>query len=237
MGIEDIIKYYNAMLPRFEADDHRENPRHVISLKRLEGLIKAGHNVLDIGCGVGTTTRSITNMGALATGIDIAPDLIDYANKWNTNFGRAHYICGNICDIKLEQQFDIISLIDVIEHIPWDDMHEFFRRLYDWSNEETTFYVNLPDGRFTQYMQDHYPEKLQPIDNVIHHDKLLGLFRDIGFECIEWKGYGIDTPIQYCQGIFVYKDLINKTYKSILTYIYQDSDKSDSRGEGKNHGE
>src|SRR6202034_472090 len=41
----------------------------------------AGHRVLDVGCGEGYLTRVLATRGAVATGIDVAPRLIERARR------------------------------------------------------------------------------------------------------------------------------------------------------------
>lgn len=216
-------EYYNGFLPRFVHDDIHGNPRHKTALKRLNVIVKDTDRVLDIGCGVGTTSRNLSAMGARVTGIDIADELIEYAKRQNSHYGLVEYICADVTKVELSGKFDVIAMVDVLEHIPMENLSLLFKNLMEWSHSGTTFYVNWPDGRFIDFMRDHYRDKLQEIDNSIDPWHIMWEFSSRGFECIEWSAYGIDVPMQYNQAVFISKDRLNNAYRNGLKQIYRDT--------------
>jgi SAM-dependent methyltransferase len=60
-------------------NEDRQTPTYEAALARV-GL-EAGEAVLDIGCGVGTFLRLVTERGAHAFGLDASPALIDFARQ------------------------------------------------------------------------------------------------------------------------------------------------------------
>ncbi|MFA6386031.1 MAG: methyltransferase domain-containing protein [Candidatus Paceibacterota bacterium] len=74
--------------------------------------------VLDYGCGVGTLSMYLSSIGYEVTGMDISPKAINtaklsssYLNIKNSKF----YLFGTR---KFESKFDLVTCIEVIEHVP-----------------------------------------------------------------------------------------------------------------------
>ena len=168
----------------------------------LRGIVKKDMNVLDVGCGCGITTKFISELGATVTGIDIAGGLIDYATEHNMTDGVS-YINFDFMDVLLQEHFDLITLIDVMEHIPKDRIDDFMKAVADHSNAETTIYLNIPDGRFLRYMIKYHPRLLQIIDNPYMPRQVISMFGTIGYEPIEIRMYGVDCPYQYNEYVFI----------------------------------
>lgn len=75
--------------------------------------VKQGQTLLDVGCGNGMFLSRAEMVGWTVTGIDIDPDAVKIARDNGLNVK-----VGSIIDIKVvEQQFDVITLSHVIEHV------------------------------------------------------------------------------------------------------------------------
>ena len=74
--------------------------------------------ILDVGCGGGLATIPLAKMGAIVTGIDPSPKAINAANKRAEQLGLKNikHICTMPEDFTLEQQFDVVVCLDVLEH-------------------------------------------------------------------------------------------------------------------------
>ncbi|MHA1612474.1 MAG: methyltransferase domain-containing protein [Promethearchaeota archaeon] len=71
------------------------------------------HMVLDLGCGPGTFTRLLAKEGCMATGIDINPEMIRYANDNRGDLGASlSYIESSV--IKLQETLPPTSSYDTI---------------------------------------------------------------------------------------------------------------------------
>jgi 2-polyprenyl-6-hydroxyphenyl methylase/3-demethylubiquinone-9 3-methyltransferase len=101
-------------------------PLHGLNPIRLQFIQQhmaslTGKKTLDLGCGGGILTESLAKLGAITTGIDAAPNLIniaiqhsqaqqliiDYQNCTAEELAKQH-----------PQAFDIITCMEMLEHVP-----------------------------------------------------------------------------------------------------------------------
>ncbi len=104
--------YYESMERRYITGAHQSKIRHVFSL--LGSL--SGKRILDIGCGGGFFVEEARKRNAEVVGVDYSEAAITFAHdrfpKCDTRVADAYTLSS------FEQnQFDIVMLIDVIEHI------------------------------------------------------------------------------------------------------------------------
>lgn len=64
--------------------------------------VNAGHRVLDVGCGDGTTALPLARLGAEVLGVDIARNLVEAGNKRAAGAGltRLKFQEGDVCDLE-----------------------------------------------------------------------------------------------------------------------------------------
>lgn len=77
--------------------------------------IKYKENFLDVGCGNGFLTKNISINFKNVKAIDSSRSAIKYAKK-NYN-GKINFINTDIENFKTKKKFNVISLIEVIEHL------------------------------------------------------------------------------------------------------------------------
>jgi ubiquinone/menaquinone biosynthesis C-methylase UbiE len=70
--------------------DHKPFDREL--LKQFAAAVGAGRPVLDIGCGPGHMTAHLTDLGVLATGIDLSPKMIERALR---SFPQSRFVVGD----------------------------------------------------------------------------------------------------------------------------------------------
>ena len=106
----------DAALARFGGDPRSRTPL-------------AGKTALDIGCGAGLMTEPLARMGAIATGIDAAPENIAAADAHATAAGLAIDYRATSVEALAETgvRFDLITCLEVIEHVAGRD--SFFAAL------------------------------------------------------------------------------------------------------------
>ncbi|WP_185731565.1 class I SAM-dependent methyltransferase [Burkholderia glumae] len=86
------------------------------------GLSFRGARVLDIGCGSGHAIRAMTAIGATAVGLELNPHRAENGNASLALHGIAPSIAtGSVLDpeaVGRLGKFDIVTLFDVLEHVP-----------------------------------------------------------------------------------------------------------------------
>ncbi len=75
---------------------------------------------LDVGCGGGWFTRALQKHGYAMTGMDISPEMLDFAQEKSIAEGvRSEYILGDISAKRLSRRFDFVTAInDCVNYIP-----------------------------------------------------------------------------------------------------------------------
>src|SRR3982751_2130414 len=75
-----------------------------------------GKTALDVGCGAGLLAEPLARLGANVKGIDAAPEVIAVAREHSAAQGLSiDYRNGDVQE--LEGQFDLITCMEVIEHV------------------------------------------------------------------------------------------------------------------------
>ncbi len=94
---------------------YREAARTFTNLCAQEGVDLPNARVLDIGCGTGFYTELLHNLGVRRyVGMDVAEVLLPgLAGR----FPEYEFRRGDITEDKVEGEFDLVLMIDVIEHI------------------------------------------------------------------------------------------------------------------------
>lgn len=84
-------------------------------LCRKEGVDFQSVSILEIGCGTGFYTQLLHNLGVKSyVGVDITDVLFPELRK---KFPQFRFVRKDITSDKIEDMFDLIVMIDVIEHI------------------------------------------------------------------------------------------------------------------------
>ena len=84
---------------------------------------------LDIGCGGGWFTRAFQRAGYQMTGVDISPEMLDFAQAQALKEGvRSEYLLGDITKFKSHKKFDFATAInDCINYIPKNKLDSAFK--------------------------------------------------------------------------------------------------------------
>ena len=86
--------------------------------------ILKGLEILDLGCGGGLVSESLTRLGASVTGIDFVKNNIKTAKHHAiiSNL-KINYLNQDVSLIRLNKKFDIILMLEIIEHLNnWENV-------------------------------------------------------------------------------------------------------------------
>ncbi len=109
------IKYIkDSIFKHFNIENNKTRP-----LKNLD--------MLDIGCGGGLLSEPMSRLGANVTGIDASQKNIDIAKVHSLkNKLKIKYICASPENFKLKKKYDVILIMEIIEHV--EDVNFFIKK-------------------------------------------------------------------------------------------------------------
>lgn len=122
-----------------------EGIRYYGYMNRIIDMIRRSNfnSLLDVGCGDGKMIFEIMKFskGKRVVGADLSEKAIRFARAFNYENG-AEFYRGDLADI--EEKFDIITLIETIEHIPDEQVERFISNIYDRLNGGGMLIVSVP---------------------------------------------------------------------------------------------
>ena len=147
-------------------------------------------NALDVGCGIGEVIKLILESwkDAEATGFDISEEAIALARK---NCPGINFFVSDMESLELEAKYDLITAIDVIEHI--QDDKKALQKINNLLTENGFLILSLPHlrqywskndedgGHYRRYSKRDIVEKLHAS----------------GFSIIKTRSYGFPFPVIY----------------------------------------
>ncbi|WP_114750760.1 class I SAM-dependent methyltransferase [Pleomorphovibrio marinus] len=190
---KDIAQFYDEF-----ADKQVKigvNSRHY---SILDKVVKAGftngHNVLEIGCGIGTVSQLLarkTPKGEVLA-VDISPESIAKAKQiWSKQKNLSFEISDMKGFNKPNCAFDFVVLPDVLEHIPEEEHIALFKTILKHSHDHTVVFIHIPSPRFLEWMIRNEANKLQVIDQPIDTGKLVSHLATCGFYLDKMETYSI----------------------------------------------
>ena len=208
VGIDSVRTFYDGYLDKLTTT----NSRHMWVFKSFEKLLPKHCNVLDIGCGTGITSKNLAYNARNVTAIDLSPVLIEYAKTYNSHFNAVKYIVGDIADFKSEEKFDVITMVDVLEHILPESMSKVFQVLKNVSHNNTRIYLNIPSGDLLDWLWKNKPDNRQIVDTPYSHAQIIEWFSRIDFIPAYYQLYWQ----QYVEYLFITKKSYDKTFKGVF---------------------
>jgi len=161
--------------------DARERTVNMGIAKILKAYRHSSPRVLELGCGAGVSTRHIASIVGTQNviGVELSPAFLNVAKRHVpgvkfvsrdiTNLTQLYEILGN-------QKFDVVTLADVMEHIPkhrtpgiWNVINQF-SKLRGW------LYVHSPAP-----VKQLYTRALQYVEEVVEPTELTLLAHCYGF--------------------------------------------------------
>ncbi|HEY3131057.1 MAG TPA: class I SAM-dependent methyltransferase, partial [Acidobacteriota bacterium] len=159
--------------------------------------------ILDVGCAQGTLALLLAERGHRVWALDIRQDFLDYAVSRHER-GEAHFVCGNVLEVELEDRFDLIFCNQTIEHLVHPE--KLIRRLHQWLVQAGRLVVTTPNGLYlknslpsfsklgdvSQYEDRQYFADGDGHFFAYHENELLEIFRNSGFRRVFVKYF--ETP-------------------------------------------
>lgn len=98
-------------------------------------------SVLDVGVGLGEMLECFHRGNIDYLGIDISESTINFCKKYN---------CMQVCDVSKWlagnlKKYGLITCLDVLEHVPKDEINLFLRSLYDALEKDGILILQVPN--------------------------------------------------------------------------------------------
>lgn len=136
--------------------------------------------LIDVGCGDGRFVREISKRVKEETviGVDISQRAINLARALNPEL---EFYRRDIRKDELPDDYDIVTLIEVIEHVPVDDVRPFLSSVADLQRDGGRLYITVPHSNrvtqkkhFQHFNSKSISEHLQPdykVQEFFYFDK------------------------------------------------------------------
>jgi len=193
---EEIKDFYEKFAQNLIRDKINPNPRHQKIISYLKNLFQKYNfkNALEIGCGIGIISEFISKHISEVTGIDISGENIKFAKA---TVKKVNFHCSDFLEFPVKEKFDLITLFDVLEHLPKETHKNVFKRINEISKPNTIIIITIPDPYFLSHIRKYNPEKLQVVDESIYLSEMIPIFNENNLEVLKFEKYGIDYDNQY----------------------------------------
>lgn len=168
------------------------NRRHRRVREQLLPLLERNpKSVLDVGCGIGLMSAWLAKTAPRVVGVDVSPRSIEVC--------RALHPAGDfrVCTLPDERlpdgPFDLVTFIDVLEHLPPSQLKRVFERVDEVIAADGMVAVNLPARLFAQKEGI----ERQVIDEAVPVGEVVAAAAAIGMEPLTISRYGVACANQY----------------------------------------
>ena len=149
-----------------------------------------GERILDVGCGPGTFLGHFSGGYTQAVGLDLARAQIEFATgRYGSD--RLRFESADVSSLNGQNQFDSITSIEVIEHLPRNETQTFLRSLYDLLKDGGTLVLTTPNNRSFWPLIEWIISKKGPVDYLEQHINRFNLKR-LTHE-LETAGFNVRT--------------------------------------------
>jgi 2-polyprenyl-6-hydroxyphenyl methylase / 3-demethylubiquinone-9 3-methyltransferase len=153
----------------------------------------AGKRALDVGCGAGLLTEPLTRLGARATGVDAAPELITVAREHAAAMGLDIDYRERTVE-ETEGQFDLVTAMEVVEHVA--DPGAFLKALAKRLAPGGLLILSTPNATgWSRLMMivigegtGRIPKGTHDFGKFLGPERMQQLLADAGLKCLDVEG-------------------------------------------------
>ncbi len=160
-----ILRYEKIFGHGYVSTGGHETTEYLCS--KLDGALRPGVRVLDVGSGIGGAAFHLAKAyGAVVTGIDLSPEMINIAQERAREAGApptVRSILGDILAEKFDGKFDVIWSRDALMHLP--DKPRLFARLLDLTDADGRLIVT----DYAKGVGDRSPEFRAYVESTGYH--------------------------------------------------------------------
>ena len=161
------------------------------------------YEVLDIGCGPGHLVNKLSALDNVSvSGADITREILTILEKKYPEVDFYHKDFSK--PVTLEKKFDVISAVEVIEHVPYENQSNFISNCAETLKADGMLVMTTPNKDKIQLMPKSY-RATQPVEDWLTTDETRVLLEKY------FKYVKVETRIIYLPTI-----LLDAAYKRIL---------------------
>jgi trans-aconitate 2-methyltransferase len=178
----------------YDADLHRRVGARVHGNYRVDRAVdfalrhvRVDSTVLDIGCGIGIAAERIARKarGGRVVAVDISPAHIDYCQRTVTRSNVEFYECDVLRDFEklsrlLVTPAEVVTLIDVLEHLPTKEALRLFIHLSQVLAEDGQIVLTYPSPEYQRRLYRTEGSRIQAVDRVVETEEIIALARAAG---------------------------------------------------------
>jgi 2-polyprenyl-3-methyl-5-hydroxy-6-metoxy-1,4-benzoquinol methylase len=167
----------------------RPNLRHI----QLKGMVdellagRSGLRILDVGCGAGVLTQHLSRYGS-ALGIDFSGPAIELARRLAP---EASFRVASLEELPEGERFDVITVFDVMEHIPAAERPAFVAGLAARLDGDGLVVASTPHPAFTLHRRAIDDRSLQIIDEAVELADVVGEAESAGLQLLRYEAYDV----------------------------------------------
>ncbi len=173
--------YYADFPKKLIGDYVYGNPRTTAGINFfLSEMFPEAKNILDVGCGIGWSSFEMAkNSSAKVIGNDLSENSINTGNKL---FSHSNLTLkkGDILQDEFIDKFNIISFLDVFEHVPENMRLILYEKLNNILQSKFKILITCPTVYHQDWLRKNNPEGLQPVDENITLEVLNDFAKSVG---------------------------------------------------------
>lgn len=144
---------YSYQLDLIEIYGHTTRPGHTYAynnrrqhtLDLVQQIAKPDARILDVAAAQGNFSLWLAELGYDVTWNDLRSDLIDYV-RLKQESGMLHFAPGDIFALGLENEFDVVLITEIIEHVAHPD--EFLSQIAKLTKPGGFIIMTTPNGEY-----------------------------------------------------------------------------------------
>ena len=164
------------------------NLRHEQLKLLIDDLLRGRSDleIADIGCGAGVVTDHLRRYGRV-TGVDFSAAAIAAARRLAP---RVTFAVGGL-DALPGDRYDLMTLFDVLEHIPAPERQEFVEALAARLAPNGLLFVSTPFPEATRFRHEAHDETLQIVDEQVELPQVIAEAAAAGLQLLRFEAFDV----------------------------------------------
>ena len=167
---------------------------HHLKFQRVAQLVVGHRRVLDVGCGPGTLLGMLCDEHE-SVGVDITQPQIDYAREVYGAPNRSFYACA-LQELPQEiEQFDAVTAVELIEHLPPDLLDDTLRSAMGRLRPGGRLVLTTPNYHSAWPLVERIVDRVGDVDYYVQHinrftrPRFRELLEDLGLAEVQIGAY------------------------------------------------